>query len=64
MFELKVDGMTCQGCVDAVTNAVDRAVPGAKVDVDLDSGLVRIDGAPQREPVASAIEDAGFDVVG
>jgi copper chaperone len=63
MIELKVEGMTCQGCVTAVTNAIDRAVPGVTVEVDLEAGLVKVN-APQREPVADAIEDAGFEVVG
>ncbi|MCH9020229.1 MAG: heavy-metal-associated domain-containing protein [Proteobacteria bacterium] len=36
-----VSGMTCEGCVRAVTNAIQRAVPGAAVDVDLETGILR-----------------------
>ena len=63
MLELKVAGMTCDGCVSAVTAAIGRAVPGAAIRVDLPSGLVQVDGVDRREPVADAIEDAGFTVV-
>ena len=40
-----VTGMTCEGCVRAVTNAIQRAVPGAAVEVELETGRVTVDGA-------------------
>ena len=44
MIELKVSGMSCQHCVAAVARALE-SVPGvARVEVDLGSGLVRIEG--------------------
>ena len=55
-----VSGMTCEGCVRAVTNAIERAIPGATVAVDLDSGKVTIDGADGDKLVAEAVDDAGF----
>jgi copper chaperone len=64
MIKLKVAGMTCGGCVKSVERAVAAAAPGAKVSVDLKSGEVAIDGAAQKQVVVSAIEDAGYDVVG
>jgi copper chaperone len=64
MLKLKVAGMTCGGCVKSVERAVTAAAPGAKVTVDLKSGEVAIDGTAAREAVVSAIEDAGYDVVG
>ncbi len=62
MIELKVDGMTCGGCVRAVTKAVHAEDPAAKVDVDLGSGTVRIESQTPRERLAGAIEAAGYDV--
>jgi copper chaperone len=64
MLKLKVAGMTCGGCASSVTRAVSAAAPGAKVSVDLESGEVAIDGDAQRQAVVTAIEDAGYDVVG
>lgn len=64
MMKLKVAGMTCGGCVKSVERAVAAAAPGARVSVDLKSGEVAVDGAAARQAVVSAIEDAGYDVVG
>lgn len=64
MMKLKVAGMTCGGCAKSVERAVVAAAPGAKVSVDLKSGEVAIDGAAAKQAVVTAIEDAGYDVVG
>jgi copper chaperone len=64
MLKLKVAGMTCGGCVASVERAVTAAAPGAKVSVDLKSGEVAIDGSIARQAIITAIEDAGYDVVG
>ena len=62
MLRLTVIGMTCDHCVAAVTRAV-RAVPGAgAVRVDLDTGIVAVGGAPDKEAVRAAISAAGYDV--
>lgn len=57
-----VKGMTCQSCVNTVTHAVQRAVPDAKIAIDLPSGFVKVEGAPDERQVVDAIENAGFDV--
>lgn len=59
---LEVRGMSCGHCVAAITSAV-SALPGvAGVDVDLGGGTVRVAGTPDAAEVATAIEDAGYDV--
>ena len=46
---MKVEGMHCQNCVKAVTEAV-RALPGAKgVEVSLEKGEVKWDKQPESE---------------
>lgn len=62
MLTLKVEGMSCGHCVRAVTEAVQEAVPGAGVQVDLGAGWVRVDGPAAPEAVAHAIEEAGYRV--
>ena len=64
MIELKVEGMTCMGCVKSVETALVRADPSARVEVDLDSGRVTVEGTLGREAAKEAIEASGFDVVG
>ena len=59
-----VTGMTCEGCVRAVTNAIQRAVPGAGVEVDLASGKVTVEGADDEQAIAQAVDDAGFGFEG
>ena len=62
MNKLKVNGMHCQNCVEAVKEAV-SALPGAKgVEVSLEKGEVTWEemGASIEE-VKAAIEDIGFD---
>jgi copper chaperone len=56
--------MTCQGCVRSLTQAVQRAAPGATVTVDLAAGIVVLDGAAPAETVRRAVEAAGFEFLG
>jgi copper chaperone len=57
----RVTGMTCGGCVRAVTNAIRARSPSASVDIDLASGTVTVDGADPNT-VAAAIADAGYEL--
>lgn len=64
MYELRVDGMTCSGCVNSVTKAVQKLDQNAKVDIDMISKIVTVDSATPLENIKSAIDDAGFTVTG
>lgn len=62
---LKVEGMTCGGCVVSVTRVL-KATPGvddAVVRLDARSATVTFDPAQTSVPaLKSAIEDAGYAV--
>lgn len=62
---LRIEGMTCGGCVASVTRVL-KAVPGvAEADVTLQPGsaTVTFDAARTNVPALRVvIEDAGFDV--
>jgi copper chaperone len=61
---IKVEGMTCGGCVASVTRALQQIDGVAKVEVSLDEAQARIDYDPARvneSQLRTAIEDAGFD---
>ena len=58
-----VSGMTCEGCSRSVTKAIENAIPGAKVEVDLSAGRVSVTGG-EASAVAQAVDDAGFDYGG
>ncbi len=63
MYELKVDGMTCGGCVNSVKRALQAIDANASIDVDLQSKTVKIDTAVELHAVKAAVEDAGYDVL-
>ncbi|MFA5561227.1 MAG: copper ion binding protein [Eubacteriales bacterium] len=62
---LQVEGMSCQHCVKAVSQAV-GALPGVKqVKVDLAAKTVTVDhemGADALPRIREAIEEQGYDV--
>jgi copper chaperone len=62
MQTYRVGGMTCDGCVKAVTRAIQRLDPDAAVSVDLANGKVDVDGTLAKDAVRRAVEGAGFSV--
>lgn len=62
MITVHVEGMTCMGCVQSVERALKKADPTAKVDIDLASGRLDLDGVLDRAAVKAAVEATGFDV--
>lgn len=68
MMELQVGGMSCGHCAATVTSVVKGIVPDADVRIDLATGKVQVvtsDAASEakRVEIASAITDAGYDVL-
>jgi copper chaperone len=58
---MQVDGMTCQGCVNSVTKAIQRLDPGAQVEVDLEHDRVHVVTKAQSIDVAQALSTAGYE---
>jgi len=61
---IKVDGMSCQGCVKNVTDVLTALAGVAQVSVSLEAGEAQIGfdgGKIDRAALCAAIEDAGFD---
>lgn len=61
---IKIDGMSCQGCVKNITGVL-SVLPGVSAaEVSLEAAEARVSfdaGAVSREALVEAIEDAGFD---
>lgn len=59
-----VVGMTCDHCVQAVTGELRKIDGVTQVDVDLASGTAVVDSsAPlDREAVAAAVDEAGYEL--
>jgi len=60
MIEFEVNDMTCGHCVGAITQAVMAVDAGAKVDIDLATHRVRIDGSDKQTKFQAAIIEAGY----
>lgn len=62
MFDLKVSGMTCGGCINAVTRAIQAQDPQATVQADLATQVIKLETRLSPELAAQLITDAGFPV--
>ena len=61
----RVTGMTCDHCVQAVTTELSKIDGVAGVDVDLESGDVKITSTDPLDvqSVQGAVDEAGFELV-
>ncbi len=62
MQTFKVQGMSCGHCVRALTQALQARDPQAEVQVDLDTGEVRVASHLPRAEVLQAIQAEGYAV--
>lgn len=62
-YELQVEGMSCNGCEERVTNATERVEGVRRVDADHETDTVEIVAEEDTEDsVRRAIHDAGYDL--
>ena len=61
-INLTVSGMTCGSCVKHVEKAIHSIEGVEKVAVDLDSGLVKVDGSSSQsiQAIIAALDEAGY----
>ncbi|MFF8801306.1 MULTISPECIES: heavy-metal-associated domain-containing protein [unclassified Methylobacterium] len=57
---MRVEGMTCQGCAEAVRRTIRRLDPDAEVAVDVEHGRVTATTRAQSLDVAQALTQAGY----
>jgi copper chaperone len=57
-----VEGMSCNHCAKAVTQAVLQLDPQAQVQVDLAGKKVNVESEQPRQALAQAIADEGYTV--
>jgi len=62
-IEFQVEGMSCQHCVAAVTNAIRGQDATAQVKVDLATGRVAVESTQPVDSLKAAIDEAGYTVV-
>ena len=63
---IKVNGMTCMGCVNSVKNVLEK-IPGvSSADVSLEQKQVTVaydDMTTRADQLKNAIKEAGFEVI-
>jgi len=62
MLSLKVSGMTCGGCINAITRAIQAEDPQAKVQADLGTQTVSLETTLSQAQASQLLTDAGFPV--
>ncbi|HYB87302.1 MAG TPA: cation transporter [Streptosporangiaceae bacterium] len=63
---ITVAGMTCGHCVSAVQGEIGKLPGVTGVEVNLETGTVRItaDEPPDRAALSAAVDEAGYELVG
>ena len=64
MIQFQVEGMSCNHCVRAITQAVQAVDPAARVTADVPTQAVQVESAADRGALRQAIEGAGYPVRG
>lgn len=59
---LAVSGMTCAGCVNAVTRVLARVPGAADVRVTLETGRADVAGSAAPDALLAAVRKAGYGV--
>lgn len=59
-MELKIENMTCGGCVKSVTKVLHTIDPNARVEADLAAHCITMETSAAQEAVLQALEKAGY----
>ncbi len=61
-MKFKVPSMVCAGCIDTIKEAIITEESKAKVEIDLDSKLVKVDTEASEESIRQIITAVGHTV--
>lgn len=68
LWQMKIEGMTCEHCVARVTRALGEVEGLEQIEVELEPGVARFISSAEDEglsaQVTEVVEDAGYDVLG
>lgn len=60
MIEFKLPDMSCGHCAGMVSQTLKLADPSCKIDIDLATRTVKVEGTENKESLALALSDAGY----
>ena len=62
MIELKLERMACGGCAATVRAAVLEVAPTARMEIEIATGTLRVEGDADEARLRAAIEQAGYGI--
>ena len=62
VLEIKVPSMVCQSCAETITKAIQQEESNAKVEVNLDSKIVKLETQASEESIKQIITEVGHTV--
>lgn len=60
MLEFHIPDMSCDGCVQAITRALQKLDSKTRLETDLETRTLRVYSAAREQAVRDALEEAGF----
>jgi copper chaperone len=60
MIDFNLPAMSCGHCVTAVTEAIHSVDPAARVEVNLDTKLVKVESTEDKAKLSEALVEAGY----
>ncbi len=60
MIEFKLPDMSCGHCAGMVSQTLKLTDPSCKIDIDLATRTVKVEGTENKESLALALSDAGY----
>ena len=63
MTTVKINGMRCQHCVNATSQALEAIAGVSNVSIDLDKGEASFEGDVSSETIKETISKIGFEVI-
>ena len=61
-LQLKVPSIVCEGCAETITKALKHLDPETKVEVELSTKTVTVEGKPSENSMKQAITKTGHTV--
>lgn len=61
-LQLKVPSIVCEGCAETITKALKNLDPEAKVEVELSTKIVTVEGQSSEPSIKQAITETGHTV--
>ncbi|MCX2819822.1 cation transporter [Haladaptatus sp. F3-133] len=61
-MEIKIRGMSCEGCEENVEDAISGIDGVRSVRADRDTDTATVEGDADEDAIAEAVEEAGYEV--